>query len=76
MTCAPRGIRAGLAPFGSHRLRHALACDMVRGWVPLQEIGQVSSARRRHQHQHLTPALMSTICGPLRGRGRWGGNSA
>jgi site-specific recombinase XerD len=33
--------RAGLAPFGSHRLRHALACDMVRAGVPLGEIGQV-----------------------------------
>jgi site-specific recombinase XerD len=33
--------RAGLAPIGSHRLRHSLACDMVRGGVPLQEIGQV-----------------------------------
>lgn len=35
------GVRAGLAPIGSHRLRHSLACDMVRGGVPLQEIGQV-----------------------------------
>jgi len=34
-------VRAGLAPIGSHRLRHSLACDMVRGSVPLHEIGQV-----------------------------------
>ena len=34
-------VRAGLAPCGSHRLRHSLACDMVRAGVPLQEIGQV-----------------------------------
>jgi site-specific recombinase XerD len=34
-------VRAGLAPCGSHRLRHALACDMVRAGVPLHEIGQV-----------------------------------
>lgn len=33
--------RAGLDPCGSHRLRHSLACDMVRAGVPLQEIGQV-----------------------------------
>lgn len=33
--------RAGLAPCGSHRLRHSLACDMVRAGVPLHEIGQV-----------------------------------
>jgi len=34
-------VRAGLTPFGPHRLRHALACDMVRAGVPLHEIGQV-----------------------------------
>lgn len=34
-------VRAGLAPFGPHRLRHTLACGMVRAGVPLREIGQV-----------------------------------
>ena len=34
-------IRAGLTPLGPHRLRHALACDMVAAGVPLQQIGQV-----------------------------------
>lgn len=34
-------VRAGLAPFGPHRLRHSLACQMVRAGVPLPEIGQV-----------------------------------
>lgn len=34
-------VRAGLAPFGAHRLRHALACEMVRARVPLIEIGQI-----------------------------------
>ncbi len=34
-------IRAGLTPFGPHRLRHTLACDMVRAGVPLHQIGQV-----------------------------------
>jgi len=34
-------LRAGLAPCGSHRLRHSLACDMVRAGVPLHQIGQV-----------------------------------
>jgi integrase/recombinase XerD len=33
--------RAGLTSFGPHRLRHTLACDMVRVGVPLHEIGQV-----------------------------------
>lgn len=34
-------VRAGLAPCGAHRLRHSLACGMVRAGVPLREIGQV-----------------------------------
>ncbi|MGH3431795.1 MAG: tyrosine-type recombinase/integrase [Thermocrispum sp.] len=34
-------VRAGLTPFGPHRLRHTLACDMVRAGAPLREIGEV-----------------------------------
>jgi len=34
-------VRAGVTPFGAHRLRHALACEMVRARVPLFEIGQI-----------------------------------
>jgi integrase/recombinase XerD len=37
--------RAGIAEFGSHRLRHTAACEMVAANVPLQRIGQVL----RHQ---------------------------
>jgi site-specific recombinase XerD len=37
--------RAGIAEFGSHRLRHTAACDMVGANVPLYRIGQVL----RHQ---------------------------
>ncbi|MGH2891838.1 MAG: tyrosine-type recombinase/integrase [Solirubrobacteraceae bacterium] len=33
--------RAGIAEFGSHRLRHAAACEMVQAGVPLVRIGQV-----------------------------------
>jgi integrase/recombinase XerD len=33
--------RAGIAEFGSHRLRHTAACDMVKANVPLVRIGQV-----------------------------------
>ena len=33
--------RAGVAPVGAHRLRHTMACAMVRSGVPLSEIGQV-----------------------------------
>jgi integrase/recombinase XerD len=34
-------VRAGVTPVGSHRLRHTLACDMVRAEVPLPRISQV-----------------------------------
>jgi integrase/recombinase XerD len=37
--------RAGIAEFGSHRLRHTAACEMVQANVPLDRIGQVL----RHQ---------------------------
>lgn len=30
-----------MAPVGAHRLRHTLACEMVRAGVPLPEISQV-----------------------------------
>lgn len=39
-------VRAGATPIGAHRLRHALACDMVAAGTPLPEIGQVL----RHRH--------------------------
>lgn len=39
-------VRAGIGPVGAHRLRHSLACEMVRAGVPLPEIGQVL----RHHH--------------------------
>ncbi len=34
-------VRAGVTPVGAHRLRHTLACEMVRAGVALPEIGQV-----------------------------------
>ena len=37
--------RAGISEFGSHRLRHTAACEMVKANVPLVRIGQV--LRRR-----------------------------
>ena len=33
--------RAGISEFGSHRLRHTAACEMVKANVPLVRIGQV-----------------------------------
>ena len=37
--------RAGIAELGSHRLRHAAACEMVAAQVPLVWIGQVLRQR-------------------------------
>ena len=37
----PCAGRAGIAEFGSHRLRHTAACEMVQANVPLLRIGQV-----------------------------------
>ncbi len=34
-------VRAGLPEVGMHRLRHTVACEMLRSGVPLAEIGQV-----------------------------------
>jgi integrase/recombinase XerD len=34
-------VRAGLPEVGTHRLRHTVACEMVKSGVPLAEIGQV-----------------------------------
>lgn len=42
--------RAGIAPVGAHRLRHTLACEMVRAGVPLRQVGQVL----RHRHLETT----------------------
>ncbi len=42
--------RAGIAEFGSHRLRHTAACEMVKANVPLVQIGQVL----RHQSLQTT----------------------
>jgi integrase/recombinase XerD len=33
--------KAGITPFGAHRLRHTVACDMVAAGVALPEIGAV-----------------------------------
>jgi hypothetical protein len=33
--------RAGIAAFGPHRLRHALACDLLRRGASLTEVGQL-----------------------------------
>lgn len=60
-------IRAGLTPFGSHRLRHALACDMVRAGVPLHQIGQVlrhADATSTSIYARVDTAALRTVARP------------
>jgi site-specific recombinase XerD len=42
--------RAGIAAFGPHRLRHALACDLLRRGASLTEVGQLL----RHSDERTT----------------------
>jgi len=42
--------RAGIGPFGPHRLRHAVACDLLADGASLEEIGQLL----RHRSQRAT----------------------
>ena len=42
--------RAGIPPFGPHRLRHAVACDLLADGASLTEIGQLL----RHRSQRAT----------------------
>ena len=42
--------RAGVAPFGAHRLRHTAATEMLRAGATLAEVGQVL----RHSRLHTT----------------------
>jgi site-specific recombinase XerD len=42
--------RAGIEPFGPHRLRHAVACDLLADGASLEEIGQLL----RHRSQRAT----------------------
>ncbi len=55
-------LRAGIAPMGAHRLRHALACDMVAAGASLPEIGQVL----RHRHLSSTAIYAKTDVVQLR----------
>lgn len=55
-------VRAGVTPIGAHRLRHALACDMVAAGASLPEIGQVL----RHRHLSSTTIYAKTDVVQLR----------
>ena len=56
-------VRAGVPSIGAHRLRHALACDMVTAGASLPEIGQVL----RHRHLSSTTIYAKTDVVQLRG---------
>ena len=55
--------RAGIPRFGSHRFRHALACDLLASGAPLTEIGQLL----RHASQDTTVIYAKADIGRLAG---------
>jgi integrase len=56
-------LRAGIAEVGPHRLRHTVACEMVRAQVPLVEIAQVL----RHKSLQSTAIYARVDLATLRG---------
>jgi site-specific recombinase XerD len=65
-------VRAGLVPFGAHRLRHTAACDMLRAGGSLAEIGQVL----RHRSAGATAAYARVDVERLRTMARpWPGEA-
>lgn len=55
--------RAGIPAFGPHRLRHAVACDLLAGGASLEEIGQLL----RHSEQATTSQYAKVDLARLRG---------
>ena len=58
--------RAGIEPFGPHRLRHAVACDLLADGASLTEIGQLL----RHHSQRATAIYAKADVEALRGLAR------
>ena len=58
--------RAGIEPFGPHRLRHAVACDLLADGASLTEIGQLL----RHRSQRATAIYAKADVEALRGLAR------
>jgi len=58
-----RHARAGIPRFGSHRFRHALACDLLARGAPLKEIGELL----RHASQDTTAIYAKADIGRLAG---------
>jgi integrase len=66
-------IRAGLAPMGGHRLRHALASEMLRQGSDLVEISQVLRHRdlaTTSVYAKVDRAALRTVARPWPGAGR------
>ena len=61
--------RAGLERRGAHRLRHALATEMLRAGASLPEVGQVLRHRSLLSTRSM-PRSTRTRCARWRGRGR------
>lgn len=58
--------RAGIEPFGPHRLRHSVACDLLGRGAPLAEIGQLL----RHRSERSTAIYAKADLASLRGLAR------
>jgi integrase/recombinase XerD len=58
--------RAGLPRFGAHRLRHAVACDLLRNGASLAEVGQLL----RHRDERTTAIYAKVDIGALRALAR------
>jgi integrase/recombinase XerD len=58
--------RAGLPQFGAHRLRHAVACDLLRHGASLAEVGQLL----RHRDERTTAIYAKVDLDALRGLAR------
>jgi integrase len=54
--------RAGIEPFGPHRLRHAVACELLGRGAPLVEIGQLL----RHRSERSTAIYAKADLAALR----------
>lgn len=58
--------RAGIEPFGPHRLRHAVACDLLAEGASLAEIGQLL----RHRTERATAVYAKADVEALRSLAR------
>jgi site-specific recombinase XerD len=58
--------RAGISQFGAHRLRHAVACDLLRRGASLAEVGQLL----RHKDERTTAIYAKVDLNALRGLAR------